>query len=226
MAQKTTEQFSERLARAVEGYPLAPPTPHGRVTWLMRELEKQIGVKVSLNTAHKWMTGASRPREDRVRDLARMLRVDEIWLAFGKAPTATPVQVESQAHRARGATLLVAGLIEVCGGRVSFADDGKSLSVSHDGVNFGLVPVVGQVSESKISFVVPEPVGDSRVVAVVPNARGAFDVDLLDATRLPRQNFGGFSVFEVHIGARGSYKQADGTPLPRVTSVQTLAAQV
>lgn len=66
------------------------------------------------------MHGLSRPREDNVRALAKLLQVDEVWLTLGRKPSASAEQVAAEATRASGAVLLVAGLIEVNGGRVTF----------------------------------------------------------------------------------------------------------
>lgn len=206
MVQQTTEEFLFRLAQAVEAHPLAPPTPHGRVTWLMRELEKQLGVKVSLNTAHKWMTGASRPREDRILDLARLLKVDEIWLALGRKPAGAAGEVGEVgegAVRAKGAALVVAGLVELRGGRVSFSDDGATLSINMGGATFSAVPVSGQRNGDRWAFMVPEPVGTNRVIAVVPMETGPCHVSVFDVTEAPRKNFGGFSILEGAVGPEG-----------------------
>ncbi len=71
--QKTAIEFGERLSQAVEAYPSAPTTAHGRLSWLQRELKKHGGVKVSVNMVHTWMHGLSRPRDDNLRALARLL---------------------------------------------------------------------------------------------------------------------------------------------------------
>jgi hypothetical protein len=65
--QKTTEDFAYGLNQSVAAHPLAPPTSFGRVTWLKRQLQAYSGETISLNTVHRWLTGASRPREDRIR---------------------------------------------------------------------------------------------------------------------------------------------------------------
>jgi len=88
MAQQTTCEFGRRLQQALDASPHVVPMSHGRLSWLKREREKiGVSVSVSVNTLHKWVHGVSRPREDTIRALARLLRVDDIWLAPGQTPT-------------------------------------------------------------------------------------------------------------------------------------------
>jgi transcriptional regulator with XRE-family HTH domain len=209
LVQETTKEFAARLGLAIEAYPLAPPTPHGRLTWLQRQLEQQ-GTKVSINTVHKWVHGLSRPREDKVRAIAQFLKVDEVWLTLGQKPVEGQRPTPNKTTHAKGAVLYVAGLIEVTGGRVVFPgpDDNTATSIWADlgEGNIGIVVVMPQSEENgTLSFVVPEPVGHDRVFAVVPSK------DLLptihDITRAVRQSFGGFSVvaFETEKGIKNDF---------------------
>jgi hypothetical protein len=202
MAQQTTKEFAARLTQAIEAYPLAPPTPHGRLTWLQRELERQ-GTKVSINTVHKWVNGMSRPREDKVRDISRLLKVDEVWLALGRKPVEGQRPTADKTAHGKGATLFVAGLIEVSGGRVSFPapDDETATCLWADvgGGNFGVVVVMPQSHENgTVSFVVTEPVGQDRVFAVLPGKDMSPSVH--DITGYERKSFGGFSVVAFDTG--------------------------
>ncbi|MZR13405.1 helix-turn-helix domain-containing protein [Maritimibacter sp. DP07] len=215
MVQETTEQFGRRLAQALEAFPEAPPTSHGRLTWLKRALEKKAGVKVSVNTVHKWVNGVSRPREDNMRALARVLMVDELWLAMGRRPVDHGEAAPPTPERAHGVVLLVAGMVEVNGGRVTFpdaeAEGTPHLHVNWNGEQFGVVAVLPQAKDgSSISFVIPEPVGDARVVAVIQDG----DTRLLDLTEVPRRTFGGFSVTKINAVGAGQYETEAGEEIP------------
>ena len=138
MAQETTEEFAHRFGRAVEGHPLAPPTPHGRQRWVLEKLENEAGLTVSPNTMSKWFHGTARPRPDNIRKIARVLKVDEVWLAMGQKPADQMSATMGQAESAKGAVLLVAGLVEMAGGRVTFGaknDKAADLQITHPDIS-------------------------------------------------------------------------------------------
>lgn len=218
MAQETTEEFGRRLELAIDGYAGAPPSQHGRLSWLKRELEARADLSVSVNTVHKWVNGLSKPREDSLRALARLLKVDEIWLSMGRQPElSTPDEQQAQRSAASGAVAVVAGMVELCGGKIFYpeAAGGVNLQVSIDGKNADLAVVTPQSTQNgKLSFVIPEPVGQARVVAVVPvigkDGKPTMQVEILDITGVERATFGGFSVCEIEAGAKGGAKTAPG----------------
>ncbi len=205
-------EFSRRLSLAIEGHPRAPDSEFGRLTWLQRELESSGRLKVSVNTVHKWVRGLSLPRPDKVRTLSRVLNVDEVWLALGQSPAGDRKEVEQKAAEASGAVLLIAGLIEVSGGKVSFPAKGTreaDLLVSLDGDRFGLIVPAARATEAGVSFIVTEPVGQNRIVGAVPGREQSsgytLAVDLFDLTRVPRKNLGGFSVVEIARNRAGDW---------------------
>lgn len=229
MSQETTGEFAYRLQQAVEAHPLSPPTPHGRQRWLLRKLETEAGLELSPNTIHKWMTGASRPREDNIRKLAKCLNVDEVWLALGRKPVADGPNPGVAAPGAAGAALVVAGLIEMQGGRVTFAEPGDSahLHVNMGKGNIDIIALVPQArSGDQITFLVPEPTNGSRIVGVVtPQDTGGFSacVNLLDLTDVERQNMGGFSLLSVQARKGGKFKVAGErnlmSPMPSLAAL-------
>ena len=211
MAQETTEEFAHRLRMAVKAHPLAPPTPHGSQRWLLRRLETETGLAVSQNTVHKWYTGTSRPRGDNLRKLAKVLSVDEVWLSLGRKPVVDGVSLGAAASGATGAILVIAGMIEMAGGRVTFAgtEGAAHLHVSLGGSNTSVIAVAPQAREQgKVTFLVPEPVGSSRVVGVLVDEMPGHSasIDLLDLTNAPRQNHGGFSTLSVETRGGGKFK--------------------
>ncbi len=226
MAQTTTEEFGHRLSQALEACPTAPPNPHGRLSWLKRELERQ-GTKVSVNTVHKWCHGYSRPREDKIRALAKVLKVDDVWLSLGRKPIETPAKVSEGAARAKGAVMMLAGLIEVAGGRVTFpnTDSTPHLWVNLNEEQFGAVIVTPQGRDNAtVSFVIPEPVGEFKVLAVVSEP-GLMNMQILDLTEVRRELFGGFSVVKLDCRKGGKFKAPEHRHLlSPIASVTELAA--
>lgn len=212
---QSAQDFALRLAVALDGNPTAPEAQYGRLSWLQRELKKGTGISVSVNTVHKWVNGASLPRPDNIRALARVLKVDEVWLALGRKPGKDPAETKANASRASGAALLLGGLIEMSGGKVMFASAGEvsHLRASFGGQEVGLIAVCPQEAEGKASFVIPEPVGTNRVVAVRQfyiADEGCLCIQAVDITKLPRQSLGGFSVLQLDISRDGKLK-APGT---------------
>jgi transcriptional regulator with XRE-family HTH domain len=230
MPQETAKEFGERLSLAVEAYPSAPPTPHGRLSWLQRELEKHAGVKVSVNTVHKWMHGLSKPRDDNLRALARLLKVDEVWLTLGRQPTNATRPPEATVHQARGAALVVAGLIEMRGGRFSFpaeAKGGPDLVVNLGPAQFGIQVVTPQQTGKTLAFLVREPVGDACILGVLPDEPcpdGGMRLDMIDLTKAGRQSLGGYSIVELETRPGGRFR-AQGVPrlLTPIKSLDELA---
>lgn len=77
--------FAKRLSDAMDNHPRCP-SGHGRNTWLQRELTHK-NVKVSLETLRKWLAAETMPRRARMAALAKVLHVDETWLAMGAQPS-------------------------------------------------------------------------------------------------------------------------------------------
>ena len=196
MAQETTKEFAFRLNQALDGSLLAPTESYGRLTWLKRELEARTGLAVSVNTVHKWVHGMSRPREDNIRQIANVLKVDSLWLSMGHMPDmATARPARESAAQAQGATLLAAGLIEMSGGRVTFEAERATLHVNLSGKQFDLLAVAPQAGSGPLAFIVPEPIGAALVLGVLlAKSRAGVAVKLLDLTTAKRQRLGGFSV--------------------------------
>jgi transcriptional regulator with XRE-family HTH domain len=223
IAQETTGEFAFRLNQAVEGHPLAPPTPHGRQRWLLRELERSQNISVSPNTMSKWFSGNARPREDRVRAIARALKVDEVWLALGRTPIKEPEgSVAGVIQDANDAVLNAMVMIRNQGGQATVGEGGHTLNVNMGGESFTITPVMPQTrTDEDVSFVVPEP-AQGRVIGIelAPSniSRTTECKLMIDLTDLDRQNFGGFSAVKLERRKGGKYK-AEGrenllSPLP------------
>lgn len=69
--------FKDRLIKACDSNEDIPPFGSGRQTEIARKM------KVSSEAVRKWFQGASIPRPQAMKHLARMLGVDHNWLALG-----------------------------------------------------------------------------------------------------------------------------------------------
>ncbi len=226
----TTQEFAHRLAQALESCPHAPEAEYGRLTWLQRELESRANLKVSVNSVHKWVKGMSRPRPDNIREIARILGVDEVWLAMGQKPAASADSKAVQSHKSTGAVMTLAGLIEQNGGRVTFPATDEAtphLYVNIGAERFGLIVVVPQIAGDEVSFIVPEPAKDHRVVGVVTVMGGkdlTFTTSVFDLTTAPKQTFGGFSVVQFDRDNKGALRAKGETKAVKpINSILELA---
>lgn len=76
--QEIRKEFARRLEIACDSCPACPKRHHGMQKWL--------GDKTGTSTwaAGKWLSGESVPRPSRIKELAKVLNVDELWLSMGR----------------------------------------------------------------------------------------------------------------------------------------------
>jgi hypothetical protein len=117
-------EFARRLSGACDDHAHVPPYNFGRLKWIREHLKADFSVSVSMETVRKWFAGEARPRPDKMRKLATMLNVDEAWLSLGIAPEMGRQERKSFNTSATGAVNMVAGLIELNGGRTAFPNEG------------------------------------------------------------------------------------------------------
>ncbi len=193
----TTQEFAHRRAPAFQSCPHAPVAEYGRLTWLQRELESRANLKILVNSVRKWVKRMSRPRPDNIREVARIPGVDERWLAMGQNPAAPADEVTPHLY-------------------VNFGAD-----------RFGLIVVVPQIAGDEISFIVPEPAKDHRVVGVVTAMGGkdrTFTTSIFDLTASPKQSFGGFSVMQFDRDDKGAMRSKGDTKAAKpINSILELA---
>lgn len=173
--------FSKRLNTACDGHPHIPEYGHGRQTWIKERLN------VSHEAVRKWFTGTSRPRPDKMRELALALEVDEAWLSLGIAPDLEPRERRARNAQADGAVNLVTGLIQMNGGHCAFPDIKDPRGGFVDvyaivrGTSYSVhVSLATTFAEGMFNFVVPKEYQECRVIGVV-HARST-RVHLIDMT--------------------------------------------
>jgi transcriptional regulator with XRE-family HTH domain len=84
------QAFSKRLILALRR---ASPNPVEGATQLANGLSQHYADGVSVQTAHKWLTGRTIPSAEKTAILAKWLNVNEHWLRYGPA--------KSVAHKPR-----------------------------------------------------------------------------------------------------------------------------
>lgn len=109
--------FAKRLTIACDGHPHVPPYGQGRQSWI----KKNVGV--SHEAVSRWFSGTSRPRPGKMRELARVLEVDEAWLSLGITPEMGLSDARIRNTQAGGASNTFMGLVQLNGARVALPDD-------------------------------------------------------------------------------------------------------
>jgi hypothetical protein len=116
------KEFAARLDTAINGHP-GSPDGHGRQKWLRERMLQFASVDVSPEAVRKWFGGFSRPRPSIMREIARVLEVDEAWLSLGLTPVETPAKAAERNAMAKGSVNVMAGLIQMCGGHIAFPEN-------------------------------------------------------------------------------------------------------
>ena len=115
------KEFAKRLGIACDNSRQAP-IAHGRQIWLKNQLESQVNEVVSREAVRKWFSGEAKPKPKLMSLVARVLGVDEAWLAVGSSNISIS-EKRLRSILATGATNMVAAQIQLSGGTVGFPED-------------------------------------------------------------------------------------------------------
>jgi hypothetical protein len=115
-------EFGKRLTIACDNNDLVPEYNRGRLTWIMRELER-YDVQVTKESVRRWFAGMSAPRQDKMRALAELLKVTEAWLAVGDESSGTVSEVKKRKIFSEGAVNYIIGLMAMEGFPIAHADE-------------------------------------------------------------------------------------------------------
>lgn len=185
------KDFAIRLDEACDAHPHVPPYNFGRRTWVKKEIEK-LGVKVSHETVRKWFEGETRPKQDKMRVLARLLGVDVGWLSLGLRPDVPAEEQKSRINKVVGAANLIAGFISINGGHPAFPDGGEDEEVDLFAIIGGRprrfnVSLVLPQSDGKLKFNLPIRYEKVDILGVVPRDSFACDIIKFDPDVVSRR---------------------------------------
>lgn len=212
----TAADFARRLNLACDNSDRVPPYNFGRQTYIATELGKQFGVTVTKETARKWFAGEVRPRPDKMRALAALLKVDEAWLALGNRPDLVPDERKLQSAAIDGSISLVVGMLTLNGANCAFPDpDDPRKDIVHfytiiSGRQYAIHVSRGQQTRSGFRFVVPSDFERVFALGVVMRAPTQFDLYHLSPAAISK--FG---------RRRGGYIELDGMDREGMISVRT-----
>lgn len=120
--------FAQRFAEGMDRAPGVPAQVHGRLTWLVRQIDTRYGKSVTVETVRKWSKGLIKPREKNMRMLSEIFGVDIEWLQFGRGAMSTKKEVRLAGRKASGAIHFVAGSMMLSGLNVAFPRDDDAVA--------------------------------------------------------------------------------------------------
>lgn len=116
--------FALRLKQACDRSQDVPDLGKGQQTWLSDRLG------ISQEAVRRYFEGQSRPRPALMTRLAKILNVDESWLALGKSSELSDNERRQYSQKADAAAYMLFGIFMGAGYTCAFAEDGE------DGVDF------------------------------------------------------------------------------------------
>ena len=106
------KDFAKRLNDACDNHSEVPPYNYGRLTWIRDQLSSKYSEKITTETVRKWFAGEARPRREKMKKLAALLKVEEAWLSLASTVIDSKHRATRQ-RRATGAANILAGFIQL-----------------------------------------------------------------------------------------------------------------
>ena len=175
----TDKAFGLRFTEVCDNSRVVPAFNRGRLTWIADQMSL-LGRPVTIESVRKWLHGEARPRPDRMKALAKVLRVDEGWLALGLAPELTPEQRSSRNILADGAINLVAALLQLSGAAIAFIEPHQVEAGFADfhaiirGRSYLIKVAPGLVSDATVRFNVPHEFERATLIGLMKVAAGEY----------------------------------------------------
>jgi len=215
--------FAKRLNEACDGHPHVPEYGHGRQEWVKKVLS------ISSEAARRYFSGASRPKQDKMKKLAKALEVDEAWLSLGITPDLEPAEKRVRSAQVEGAVNAFMGVMQLNGANCAFPDDKdpRAEFVDFYAILRGKqtafhIALAKKISDGQFKFVVPRDYDRCTVVGIVhtqPMVCTALllPFDLIDKHKVRR---GGY--FEVTMSRNGERYITGGDAWPRINNMNDL----
>jgi len=164
------KDFARRLDQACDGNVNIPQIYHGRLKWFSEQYQERFGRAVPQETIRRWFAGVAKPRQDDLIKMASILKVDPAWLSVG-----VPNKSKETVMASSGAVNIVAGFIQMSGGRPALPQEGDDAAEEHridlyaivDGVKHNLTVVLAIPGEPDARFIVPAAARRNVILGVV-----------------------------------------------------------
>ncbi|MCG5243534.1 helix-turn-helix domain-containing protein [Azospirillum doebereinerae] len=217
--------FAKRFRDASDDSGLVPQLNKGRLMWFKHHLEKDFNIEVTKETVRKWMAGEVIPRNEKMRALAELLKVDEGWLAFGISAD-TGISARASALQSGAATVL-AGFMQLNGANIAIPEAGSpdDFAGFYVILNGKMRKICAAPSEmlnrDEYRLYIPNRYSDCIVTTVLHT--GPLEIEIL---KLPHDMIAQFGrtrgpAMEMEIVRSGAQWAVEGNILPRVRDVTT-----
>lgn len=213
--------FARRFEEACNLSDHVPAYNHGRLRFIQDELAA-LGIKASRETVRKWYAGEARPRPDKMKALARILKVDEAWLSIGTKPAMTPVK--TQVANVEGAVNVVAGIFAMNGASYAWAEDGDEgvhFVAIYKAKKYSVYVAAGEELADGIRFNLPNSYEGKLLVGLI--RKGAVNVALFQIPEAMVEAAGVKMGGHVELTAQivGSVMMAGGVRAPKLDGMFT-----
>ncbi|UDF03437.1 hypothetical protein [Asticcacaulis sp. AND118] len=203
------KEFAKRLTLACDGNANVPLPNFGRLGWFVTQLEAH-NIASTAESVRKWFAGEALPRHKTMKALAQILKVDEAWLALGKASELDERQQKLRDATVDGAVNVVAGLIQMCGAAPAFPDtnDQRALDERIDiyaiikGAQYAFHIAMAGRDGDGWRFTVPVEAEKTFIIGVVRTGELSVDLLELDTEALLQHGQRKGAFFDVHIDSR------------------------
>jgi len=170
--------FALRLKQACDRSPDVPALGKGQQTWLSDRLG------ISQEAVRRYFEGQSRPRPKLMAQLAKILNVDESWLALGKTAELSDKQRRQYSQQADAAAYMLFGIFMAAGYSCAFAetnDEGVDFYAIRNGKQIGISVTVGyQRTKNTYVATVRDNGGKHLNLCVIMTEPGVTDVLVMD----------------------------------------------
>lgn len=168
-------EFAKRLNQACDESPIVPEHGRGRQVFLAKKLG------VTQEAVRKWLVGESTPRDEKVKDLAKVLGVDHLWLAMGT----TPLEIADKRQAALRGDAAVYGVMSyllLAGYHVAIpqGDSKVDIFAIKHGTQLSIVAKMGKpLAKGEFTATFPSTL-DARWHLVLPYEASSLHLDIYD----------------------------------------------
>lgn len=211
------DDFHRRLKQVCDDSPIVPPYGHGRQVYIANKL------KVTQEAVRKWFTGDARPRTSKIRDLAKVLEVDEAWLALGIDPAMDRKEQRQHSHTTDGAIHLLFGMFTIAGGHCAFPSENDTrkdfvdfYTIIHGSQMAIHVSTGRPTTKDNYEFALPREYQEVRCLGLVAAGGMKFHIIDLDARLIEDHKVRKAGGYAVSIANRESSYTSGGDTWPRI----------
>lgn len=173
-------EFAKRMRLACDGNQIVPAMNDGRLTWIQHHLKGE-GINVSLQTVMRWYHGDAYPRLPRMRALAKVLRVDQSWLALGATLQIDKDELKKTPLTVSGAVSAVFGFVQLAGWQCAWAEGDHGAAHFYSiikGRQHAFHVTIGIPTANGKEMIFPVPRGFEKCVVLALVSSGATSADV------------------------------------------------